>query len=75
MARRPIINPDFFSSSHEISNLSCDFNLWFKSFKTFNRCAPFNPPLCLPRDAGEKERGGSNDLNCLNGLNRVFNAP
>ncbi len=27
----------------------------FKTFKSFNRCAQFNPPLFLPRDAGEME--------------------
>jgi hypothetical protein len=32
---------------------------WFKTFKSFNRFAPFNPPpLVLPRDAGEDEGGG-----------------
>jgi len=44
----------------------------FKTFKSFNRCAPFNPPLCLPRDAGEKKRGGLIDLNVLNGLNSCY---
>ena len=35
---------------------------WFKTFKSFNRCAPFKPlPLVLPRGAGgagEDEGGG-----------------
>ena len=32
---------------------------WFKTFKSFNRCAPFKPlPLVLPRGAGENEGGG-----------------
>ena len=40
----------------------------FKPFKAFNRHAPLNPHL-LPRDAGEDEGGGLNDLNGLNHLN------
>ena len=43
----------------------------FKTFKPFNRYAPFKPPpLVLPRDAGEDEGRGFNDLNFLNGLNQ-----
>jgi hypothetical protein len=51
----------------------------FKTFKPFNRYAPFKPPpritsgagsLVLPRDAGEDEGGGFNDLNFLNDLNQ-----
>ena len=43
---------------------------WFKTLKSFNRCAPFNPPpLVLPRGAGEDEGGGLNFFNGLNVLN------
>ena len=42
----------------------------FKTFKPFNRFAPFNSPTSfLPRVAGEDEGGGLNDLNFLNELN------
>jgi hypothetical protein len=43
---------------------------WFKTFKSFNRFAPFNSPTSfLPRVAGEDEGGGLNDLNFWNALN------
>jgi hypothetical protein len=56
--------------------------LSFKTFKTFNRYAPFKPsPFFeaatigfLPRDAGEDEGGGLNVLNGLNDLNRCCSA-
>jgi hypothetical protein len=36
----------------------------FKTFKPFNRSAPFKPPpFVLPRDAGEDSGGGLNGLN------------
>ena len=42
----------------------------FKTFQSFNRCAPFKPFLgrrdFLPATAGEDEGGGLNDLNGLN---------
>ena len=45
----------------------------FKSFKTFNRYAPFKPPpYVLPRDAGEETGGGLNELNGLNDLNGIY---
>jgi hypothetical protein len=44
--------------------------LKFKTFKPFNRYAPFKPPpYVLPRDAGEETGGGLSDLNGLNVLN------
>jgi hypothetical protein len=47
--------------------------LAFKSFKPFNRCAPFKPsPYILPRDAGEDRGGGLNGLNVLNVLNGIM---
>jgi hypothetical protein len=41
----------------------------FKSFKPFNRCAPFKPPFILTCDAGEERGGRLNGLNFLNDLN------
>jgi hypothetical protein len=42
----------------------------FKTFKTFNRCALFNPPpLSSPAEAGEDEGGGLIALNGLKVLN------
>ena len=45
------------------------FERGFKPLKPFNRCAPFNPPLRLLRDAGENQREVWNGLNFLNDLN------
>ena len=48
----------------------------FKSFKPFNRFAPFKPPLfSSPATAGGEKEGRSpvlNDLNILNVLNMFF---
>jgi hypothetical protein len=50
----------------------CRSQCWFKTFKPFNRYAPFKPVFrnLFPAHAG-KIKKGLNDLNCLNDLNSL----
>jgi len=43
--------------------------VWFKTFKSFNRCAPFNSTLGLRRIAAKKKRASFIGLKVLNEFN------
>jgi len=45
-------------------------NQYQVEFNSFKKSQSFQPPLSLPRGAGEKKREGLSDLNDLNVLNR-----